>query len=148
MKKYLQPLWDFLEDHPLPDDDQLMDVADDVIAGLEKERVGFEIVPVILELMAAYPLVNFGSPGSLTHFVEHYYTSYKETYEAALLASVGRLPSVHTLWLLNRVVNAQDGAAREPYLAVLRQTVANERYLPEIRQQAQDFLDVQLEKEM
>lgn len=147
MKKFMQPLCDFLAEHSLPDEDLLMDVADDVIAALEKEKVGFEAVPAILAVMEAYPLVEFGTPGFLTHFLEKYYISHKEAYGAALLASVGRSPSVHTLWLLNRVADVQDGANREPYLLAFRQTATNKAYPLEVRQQAQDFLDVQLDKE-
>lgn len=147
MKKFMQPLWDFLADHPFPDEDLLMDVADDVIAGLEKEAVDFEAVPAILAVMEAYPLVEFGTPGSLTHFLEKYYLSHKEAYEAALLASVGRSSSVPTLWLLNRVANVQDDAARESYLLAFQQTATNKTFPPEVHQQAQDFLNVQLDKE-
>lgn len=147
MKKFMQPLWDFLADHPFPDEDLLMDVEDDVIAALEKEAVGFEIVPAILELMAAYPLVDFGTPGSLIHFLEKYYLSHKEAYEAVLLASVGRSPSVHSLWLLNRVANVADNQNRQQYLAAFEQVVQAVSLPATIRQQAQEFLDVQLDKE-
>lgn len=143
----MQPLWEFLEDHPLPDEYLLMDVEDDVIAALEKEEVGFEIVPIILELMAAYPLVDFGSPGSLTHFMEGLATNRLEEYAKLLLQSVTTSPGLHTLWLLNRMANVQKGADREKYLEVLRQIATNKTYPPEVRLQAQDFLDFQLEKE-
>jgi hypothetical protein len=68
-------------------------------------NIGFEAVEPILKFMEGHPAIEFGTPGALVHFVETLYRSYKDDYEEKLLESVSRRPTLHTVWMLNRLIN-------------------------------------------
>ena len=63
---------------------------------------GLDAVEPILRFMELHPFLEFGMPGPLVHFVERYYGC---GYEPKLLDSIGRKPTGHTVWMLNRVIN-------------------------------------------
>ena len=105
---------------------------------MKDNAVGLEAVPHILALMERHPLISFGSPGSLVHFMEGFY---KNGYDELLLQSVRRSPAVHTTWLLNRLINGADEQTAAEYLQVMRSTAANKALAAEIRAAAQNFLD-------
>ena len=65
--------------------------------------------------MERHPLTDFGSPGPIVHFVERFY---KKGYEEELLLSLKRMPTLHTVWMLNRIINGTDQA--EVYLDILK----------------------------
>ena len=44
---------------------------------------------------------DLGSPGALVHWIERYYPDYVEL----LGQSLERLPTMHTLWMLSRILN-------------------------------------------
>ncbi len=95
---------------------------------------GLEAVEPILRFMEAHPDFDYGPPGALVHFMEQFYGN---GYEEEVKASVGRRPTPHTVWMLNRLVNgAETGEMRAVYLSVLRQarrhTMTDEHTLREI----------------
>ena len=63
---------------------------------------------------------------------------YKRGYEEELLASLKRMPSLHTIWMLNRLINGTDNT--ENYLSLMKEISQNETYSKEIRDQALNFL--------
>lgn len=73
------------------------------------------------------------------HFMERFY---KKGYEEELVASLKRMPTLHTVWMLQRIINATDD--REIYLDLLKQISDNESYDNEIRDEASHFLDLSL----
>jgi hypothetical protein len=76
-----------------------------------------ETVETILRFMEDHPTVNFGLPGPLVHFVERFYG---KGYEQKLIESMKRKPTMHTAWMLNRLVNgAKTGQARISLLSVM-----------------------------
>ena len=85
--------------------------------------------------MERHPLTDFGSPGPIVHFVERFY---KKGYEEELLLSLKRMPTLHTVWMLNRLVNGTDQA--EVYLDLLKEISENTSYDKEIREEALHFL--------
>ena len=103
--------------------------SDDIVQDLAASGAGLESVRVVLEFMEEHPDVEFGSPGPLVHFVEKFY---RAGYEDELLASLSRRPSMHTAWMLNRVINGvknPDDRARlvDAMRAVGQHALANEQ---------------------
>ena len=70
--------------------------------------------------MEEFPDADFGQPGPLTHFVE---TFYSNGYEELLCQSLKRRPTVHTVWMLNRIINVPKLANKETYVALLNEVM-------------------------
>ena len=94
-------------------------------------------VQPLLQLMERHSLTYFGSPGEIVHFVEKFY---KKGYEEKLIASLKRMPTVHTIWMLNRIINGADNS--EYYLDLLKQISKDKYYDKEIREEALHFLSM------
>lgn len=89
----------------------------------------------LLQFIERHPLSDLGTPGSIVHFVEKFY---KQGYESLLISSVKRCPTMHTVWMLNRVKNGEQ--EQQVYSEILNDIVHNEDIEEEIRRLAQDFL--------
>lgn len=77
-------------------------IQDDIVEEIEQCENQFEFVEPILRLMEDNPNCDFGVPGALTHFIEHFS---QNGYEELLLQSVRRKPTAHNVWLLHRAWN-------------------------------------------
>ena len=91
--------------------------ADDVVSSTAKltdawsaANVGFESVEPILHFMEEHPELEYGMPGPLVHFIEEFYLN---GYEERLIESVGRRPTMLTVWMLNRVPQRNQGACKK-----------------------------------
>ena len=104
---------------------------------IEEKYNQLDSVQPLLRLMERHPLTDFGSPGSIVHFVERFY---KKGYEEELLLSLKRMPTLHTVWMLNRLINGTDQA--EVYLDLLKEISENASYDKEIREEALHFLSI------
>jgi len=112
--------------------------AELITISLKEEGAGLESVRVILEFMEENPAIDFGSPGSLVHFIEKFYG---RGYEAELIASINRKPTSHTVWMLNRIINGtKEAVDRERLIDILRMAESHPASDTEARQQAADFL--------
>ena len=94
-------------------------------------------VKPLLQLMERNPLIHFGEPEAIVHFVE---TFYKKGYEEELVDSIKRKPALHTVWMLNRIINGADN--KEYYLSLLKEICENKSYDKEIRDEALHFLSI------
>ncbi|OQP63334.1 hypothetical protein A3860_25950 [Niastella vici] len=54
--------------------------------------------------MEKYPATDFGSSGPLVHTLE----SFSGRYENYLFESLNRRPTVLTIWMFNRIINAEQ----------------------------------------
>jgi hypothetical protein len=100
---------------------------------------GLDAVDPILQFMEANPNLDFGLPGPLVHFVEQYYGS---GYEGKLVASVDRTPTLHTVWMLNRVINGTaDLEQRQLLIQTLTRATINPSTDSKTRQQASRLMD-------
>ena len=108
---------------------------------MEKDEVGFEITQDIFELMEKHPLVEFGTPGPLTHFIEKFYNDNQEQYQTILKKSVGEKPTIHTVWLLNRVINGTKGQIKTELTQIMESISKDESLNKEIREVAENFLE-------
>lgn len=105
------------------DSDDFEWIINECMADIESNYNQLDSVQPLLQLMERHPLTYFGSPGEIVHFVE---TFYKKGYEEKLIASLKRTPTVHTIWMLNRIINGADNP--EYYLDLLKQ-ISENKYL-------------------
>jgi hypothetical protein len=111
----------------------------DLVDAWTSDNVGVEAVASILRFMEEHPLVDFGAPGALVHFVEKFY---RRGYEEKLLESTKRKPTSITVWMLNRLLNgAKDEEEKRVLVKALEEARANPRADSNAVQMAKRFLD-------
>ena len=91
----------------------------------------FDLVEPILELIGTNPTVDFGMPGDLVHFVEHFYN---HGYEELLMASVA-----HNIWMLHRCYNNPRDAKRKQYKALINQLMASDDTPEAVKNEIQGY---------
>lgn len=121
----------------MQDNEDFENVMMDCMAEIEENYNQLDSVQPLLRLMERHPLTDFGSPGPIVHFVERFY---QKGYEEELLLSLKRMPTLHTVWMLNRLINGTDQA--EVYLELLKELSENASYDKEIREEALHFLSI------
>ena len=121
----------------MQDSEDFETVMMDCMEEIEENYNQLDSVQPLLRLMERHPLTDFGSPGPIVHFVERFY---KKGYEEELLLSLKRMPTLHTVWMLNRLINGTDQA--EVYLDLLKEISENTSYDKEIREEALHFLSI------
>lgn len=114
--------------------------TEDILYKIEEEDYSIDYVEAILRLMEENPDIDYGMPGPTVHFVESFFM---KGYETLLLESIQRIPTLHTLWMLNRIVNSPKLADREKYIEALKSATERNDISEEIRQEANDFLRFQ-----
>jgi hypothetical protein len=105
---------------------------------------GIQAVPLLLALLERNPELDWGSPGPVVHAVERFFG---RGYEGILLESVGRAPTAHTLWMVNRVINGVLPSRRTEFLAALHQTAARTDVSAAVREAAEHYLAFQRAQE-
>jgi hypothetical protein len=125
-----------------PDDPSFFSRMEEFVQEAEKLENPTSMFRMIIELFEANPQSDFGCPGPLVHFIEAHYPKYL----GELKNSIGRFPTPHTLWMLNRVLNSrltvQD---RSDIMSILRSASENPRVGEEVRDCAIEFLKLQQE---
>ena len=114
--------------------------TEDILYKIEEEDYSIDYVEAILRLMEENPDIDYGMPGPTVHFVESFFM---RGYETLLLESIQRIPTLHTLWMLNRIVNSPKLADRKKYIEALKSITERNDISEEIRQEANDFLRFQ-----
>ena len=121
----------------MQDNEDFENVMMDCMEEIEEKYNQLDSVQPLLRLMERHPLTDFGSPGPIVYFVERFY---QKGYEEELLLSLKRMPTLHTVWMLNRLINGTDQA--EVYLELLKEISDNTSYDKEIREEALHFLSI------
>ena len=121
----------------MQDNEDFETVMMDCMEEIEENYNQLDSVQPLLRLMERHPLTDFGSPGPIVHFVERFY---KKGYEEELLLSLKRMPTLHTVWMLNRLINGTDQA--EVYLDLLKEITENASFDKEIREESLHFLSI------
>ncbi len=112
--------------------------SEDIIENMIARGAGFEVIEDLFGIMERHPLDDFGMPGAVVHFIEHFYPDFVPL----LVSSVRRAPSLHTVWMLNRCINgAKD---KQELIDVLREVTENENADKAVRDSAKGFLDYQM----
>lgn len=124
-----------IEDNINRDDFEM--VMMDCMEDIKRNHNQLASVKPLLQLMERNPLIHFGDPGAIVHFVE---TFYKKGYEEELVDSIKRKPALHTVWMLNRLINGADN--KEYYLSLLKEICENKLNDKKIRDEALYFLSI------
>lgn len=75
-------------------------IEDECVEKIEQLAPGTDAVEPLIKLIERHPLADFGMPGAIVHFVEEF-----DGYEDILYQSLKRSPSMHGVWMLNRICN-------------------------------------------
>jgi len=138
MKEYIEKIESFIKTHNVDEDAEFETLMYEVTDELTADNIGLECVEPILGLMEKYPCLSFGSPGPLTHYMEKFY---RKGYEQLLVKSIKRTPTVHTLWLLNRLINSADNETVKIYFAMMYEVYQNASNPQEVRDEAKNLYD-------
>lgn len=111
-------------------------IMEESITKLEVEGVGIEAVIPLLKIMERHPMDDFGMPGAIVHFVERFN---KNGYEELLIESVKRRPTMHTVWMLNRVMNGSEN--KNDYLEIMKEITERSDIEESIKNSASEFMD-------
>ncbi len=111
-------------------------IEEECIEKIEESDLGLNAVEPLIKLMERYPLADFGVPGAIVHFVEKYYG---KGYEDILYQSVKRSPSMHTIWMLNRICN--DKNSSDKFKKLLAETAERNDIDDVIAKSAKEFLE-------
>ena len=113
-------------------DTRLNQLADEI----EKHPEGAKLVSAILSLFEKFPNEDFGMPGPLAHVAERFY---RKGYEDHLAVSLRRSPTSLTIWLANRIVNAND-ANSSKFLELLMQIAGRSDLGATLTEEARNFV--------
>ncbi|WP_342644773.1 hypothetical protein [Mucilaginibacter sp. CSA2-8R] len=90
----------FNEDNSVDDHESFFyDITDELYANAD----GKIAISAVIKLIERYPNADFGSPGPLVHWLE----KYPHQYESILYDSIKKCPVPLTIWMLNRIINAE-----------------------------------------
>lgn len=123
-------------------DDEVTYEFDDAIEELKQLDLGLSSVESLLGFMEKHPFTDFGMPGEIVHYMERFY---RHGYEEMLMKSIELRPTIHTLFMMNRLING--GGDREFYMALLKKVTERTDIEKEIRDVAQEYIDFQNEDE-
>ena len=99
-------------------------------------------IPELFSVMERMPEVDLGSPGPIVHTLETL-----KGYEAELMRSVRRSPSLLSLWMINRILNTDlPNNIRQSYMSVLSQAANRPDVSKTIRDDARNFFELQSRK--
>lgn len=96
----------------------------------------FELVEPILEIISANPMVEFGMPGDLVHYVERFY---KNGYEELLIASVRKKPTAHNIWMVHRCYNDIENPMRGKFKTLIMELMKDKSISEEIKRVIDGF---------
>ena len=96
-----------------------------------------EAVEPLLQLFERHPIAYFGDPGAIVDFIEQF----GGEYENSLAASVKRTPTITTVWMLNRCINA--GEHTEEFMDLLKEIANRTDVDKDIKERAQEYVDFQ-----
>ena len=116
------------------DEEYYMD--DDLIDAINEYPEPFELVEPILEIIGTHPMVDFGMPGDLVHFVELFY---KQGYEELLVSSVRKNPTAHNIWMVHRCFNDVNNPKREMSVELMKELKDDSSVPMDIKKEINEF---------
>lgn len=114
--------------------------TNEILLSISKEDDSLDYVDNLLLFMEDNPDIDYGMPGPIVHYMEKYYLS---GYEDLLYESVKRKPTIHTLWMLNRIVNSPELVDKSKYINLLTRISDNQNEPEIIRKEALFYLNYQ-----
>lgn len=80
---------------------------------------------------------DLGNPGPLVHFIEKFYPQYIND----LCASIERIPTYYTLWMVNRILNGNpDTSVKERLRTTLKNSLKHPNITEELKDEVNDYL--------
>ncbi|MBI2421941.1 MAG: hypothetical protein HYV27_03850 [Candidatus Hydrogenedentes bacterium] len=96
--------------------------SDELTERWRSSGVGPEAIPIILRFMEANPHLDYGIPGALVHFMDEVDAG---SYDKELMESIARRPTLQTIVVLHRLINAATASYRTTLLEVARKVTAH-----------------------
>ena len=112
-------------------------VMSESIEIIKSRNLGTESIALLLNLLERNPLVSFGRPGAIVHYLEKL-----DGYKEQLVKSIEKTPTLHTIWMLNRCINAHDEKESE-YMDLLRSILSRNDVDNSIKECAKEFIEFQ-----
>ena len=120
------------------DSDDFEYVMEDCMQELDESGAGITAVEPLLRLMERHSLSDFGMPGAIVRYAEQFYG---RGYEDILASSVDRRPALHTVWMLNRIINAkEEETEKEKYENVMINILERPDVEDEIKNSVRELL--------
>lgn len=128
---------------PADDDPELEATLYELIGLLDDAEDAQGVIPNIFEYFERFPHANHGSPGPLVHFIERYYPEYVDT----LIESIERKPTMHTIWMINRILNSSLTEEKRTKLMNLLEAASKHSLADEmIKEEAEGFIKHQKQR--
>ena len=112
-------------------------VMEDSVNAITNAGYKWEAIEPLLQLLERHPAAYFGDPGAIVHFIEQF----SGEYEKLLAMSVKRTPTITTVWMLNRCINA--GEHTEEFMGILKEIAGRADVDKAIKERAQGYVDFQ-----
>ena len=104
------------------------------------ESLQSQLIPSMFKYAEVNPDFSKGAPGTMVHFIEAYYPTYKNV----LLESLVRNPSQMGVLMVNRILNSKlESEERAEYTAAVALVRDNPNVRASVRKEADDFLKYQ-----
>lgn len=100
--KTLNEFVPFSDNDPVNDNETFFS---DLMNDWEKMPGRENVIPAIFNLMEKFPHADFGSPGPIVHALE---SNGVKFYEVNLHKSLMKKPTPLTVWMYNRIINAEN----------------------------------------
>lgn len=114
--------------------------TNEILLSISKEDDSIDYVDNLLLFMEENPDIDYGMPGPIVHYMERFYL---KGYEDLLYKSVKRKPTIHTLWMLNRIINSPKLVDKSKYIDLLASVSDNQNEPEMIRNEALFYLQYQ-----
>ena len=128
---------------PFSDDDLENDnvhYLGDLIDLLKENMQGERAIGPIFSLIEKYPHADLGTPGPLVHFLEKFVGKY----EQPLYWSLAKRPTPLTVWMLNRIINAEnDSNQKNRLINIMIGLLSNAQIDSVTEEWVQEFLEFQ-----
>ena len=122
------------------DDDQSLNRIHELMVELRGNQDGYLACESLIMLLEKHPNIEFGTPGEPVHTLE----SYVGYYEQLLFASLNRIPTYMTVWMLNRIINGiRDLNKRQKLVDKLKNCSVHNKASDWAKQSAIDFYNFQ-----
>ena len=116
------------------DTDDFEYIQEECMSEIEKKDLGLSAVEPLLQFIERHPVSDFGMPGEIVHYIESL-----EGYEDKLVDSINRRPTLHTVWMINRIKNT--GENYEKYTKILNGVLERKDIEDEIKESVKEFLE-------
>lgn len=113
--------------------------TEEIIENIKCENDAFDYIEHILNIMEENPYLDYGMPGPLVHFME---TFSEKGYEEILIKSIRRSPTMHTIWMVNRILNDTNSKNREEFITELQNNLLREDLDYELKNDIKECLKI------